>query len=187
MNKEIWKDIKWYEWLYQISNIGRVRSFHWMWTSINTKTPRILSTKWLIGRWYKRCSLKKDWKYSYFLIHRLVALMFIPNQYNKEQVNHKNGVKTDNRLENLEWMTSSENRVHSYRVLNIKHPQKWKKWKLCKNSKKVNQYTLDWKFIKMWYAVMDIQRSLWIKESSIRNCCYWKVKQSGWYYWEYIL
>ena len=66
--------------------------------------------------WYIHIKLKKEWVASRKIVHRLVAIAFIPNPENKRTVNHINGVKTDNRLENLEWATDKENSMHSWKL-----------------------------------------------------------------------
>lgn len=109
-NHEIWKDIKGFEGLYQVSNLGRVKSF-WAWRGAN---QRILNPYTDRGG-YLWLSFSKNKKSYFQLIHRLVANAFIPNPKNKRTVNHKNGDKTDNRVENLEWCTQSENNFHAYK------------------------------------------------------------------------
>ena len=102
--KEIWKDIPEYEGVYQVSNLGRVRSLKWGKQRIlkGGKNPK----------GYSLASLCKDGNVITNKIHRLVMLAFVGES--DLQVNHKNGAKSDNRLENLEYCTSSENTQHAY-------------------------------------------------------------------------
>ena len=103
---EIWKDVKDYEGLYQVSNLGRVK---------RVKTGRVLKpSKHTEG--YSMISLYKNSIKSTKKIHRLVAQAFISNTDSKSQVNHIDEDKTNNRVNNLEWVTSKENNNHGTRT-----------------------------------------------------------------------
>lgn len=102
MNDEIWKDIKDYEGLYQVSNYGRVR---------NTSRGNIRSP-YLCEKRYYRIILYKNNKTKKPRVHRLVAQAFIPNPDNKAEVNHKDFNKVNNHIDNLEWTTGEENVSH---------------------------------------------------------------------------
>lgn len=105
--EEIWKPLKGIVQNgdnYEVSSLGNIR---------NVRKGNILKLGYF-RTGYVSVSLNQDSKAKKYSVHRLVALAFIPNPENKPQVNHKNGVKDDNRLVNLEWMTQSENQIHAY-------------------------------------------------------------------------
>lgn len=116
---EIWKDIPGFEGLYQASSLGRIKSL---------STLGVMRTKGYSTRKEKILSQKKDKKTGYlhisltdengirktFLPHRIIGNLFVPNPENKKEINHKKGIKTDNRASEIEWSTSSENQIHAY-------------------------------------------------------------------------
>lgn len=124
---EIWKDIKGYEGLYQVSNKGRVKSLNYR---------RIGKEGILKGRpdkdGYLRIGLYKNKKQKPFYIHRLVAIAFLPNPNNLPQVNHKDENKENNHVENLEWCTSEYNNNYGSRNERASVSMKGKKHKLKK-------------------------------------------------------
>jgi hypothetical protein len=122
MQTEIWKPISGYNGYYEVSNFGRVRSIT---RKIERTDPKNISKKrlftysgklvpfWITKKGYCRCTLNINGIKKNHLVHRLVANEFLINEEKKEQVNHINCIKTDNRVENLEWVTNLENYLHS--------------------------------------------------------------------------
>lgn len=111
--EEIWKSISEYEGMYDVSNLGRIRSHKYI------NSPRTMANK-KDPNGYESIVLCKYGTRNQQRIHRLVAFEFLPNPNNYPVVNHKNGIRNDNRAENLEWCTQSQNLIHSRDVLGYK-------------------------------------------------------------------
>tara|TARA_R110000744_G_C19135943_1_gene537618 strand:- start:69 stop:593 length:525 start_codon:yes stop_codon:yes gene_type:complete len=110
---EIWKDVKGYEGYYQISNLGNIKNIKYLKTK-KCNNDLLLKLKPCKHKGYVKVTLQKDGQKEYYLVHRIVAEHFIPNDKNKATVNHKNGIKYDNSVGNLEWATYSENMQHAF-------------------------------------------------------------------------
>lgn len=174
---EEWKDIKGYEGIYQVSNLGRVKSLERI-VLRNNKYDIHLKEKILyqgIRSGYKVVFFKKDGIRKSYQVHRLVAEAFIPNTDNKKQVNHINGIKIDNNCFNLEWTTPKENIKHAYMTGLSK----------IKNNKKVLQFDLDMNFIKEYESLCEAERKTKVNHSNISKCCRGIFKQANGYIWRY--
>ena len=170
MNEE-WRDIKGYEGLYQISNLGRVKSLARATNNQYGKVDKILSTTPDTGG-YLHLNLCKNGKSKPFKVHRLVALHFIDNPNNYKEVNHKDENKQNNKVDNLEWCTSKYNcnygtrtKRQSEKIKGSKHP----------NSRKVQCITTGKKF----NFIKEAAEYYSINKDSISNCCRGKSKSAG--------
>lgn len=185
---EIWKDIYEYEGLYQVSNFGNVRSL-----PRNKVKGKLLNQEKTRNN-YLRVSLSKDGKTQHMLVHRLVAYAFIPNDdLFKTDINHIDENTMNNNVNNLEWCDKVYNNNYGSR--------KDKASKSLTNrkdeSKRVAQYSLDGKLLKIWPSVKEITRNFKTCERSITNCCngghfdkrrnkFVNVSQSNGFIWKYV-
>lgn len=160
---EIWKDIKGYEGLYQVSNLGRVKSFKF-------NKERLLKLRFT-GRYYQAI-LTKNSKQKSYLIHRLVATYFIPNPENLPQVNHKDEDKANNSVDNLEWCNAKYN-IHYGTGLQRRIATQCKPV-LCVET-------------GMNYpSAVEAGKQIGICHRHIGACCKGKRKTTGGYHWKYI-
>ena len=167
---EVWKDIAGYEGLYQVSNMGRVKSLerfvqnhgkmqhHPEQVKEPSEKKRKDRRQGYLGLILYKNNIGKN-----CYVHRLVAMAFIPNPGNKETVNHKNGNKHDNRACNLEWNTYKENNEHAYTTgLNdCNHRRN------CKGSTPVSQYDEDMNLIKTYPSMREAERQTGIDCAAI--------------------
>ena len=166
--KEIWKDIKGFEGLYQVSNLGNIRSLD---KYVNNRFKNILRkgkilkpSKKING--YLQVVLVKNGKRYTKTVHRLVAETFIPNPKNYPVINHKNECKSDNNVLNLEWCTISYNTRYSCGV-------------------EIEQYDLNHNFIKKWNDISEACEKLKISNTNINNCLHNRNKTAGGFIWRY--
>ena len=171
-NNEVWKDILGYEGHYQVSDKGRVKS-------LKQGKEKILKPRKDKDGYLYVC-LCKNGEVKTCKIHRLVGQSFIPNPNNLPEINHRDEVKTNNSVENLEWCSSKYNMNYGTRV-----QRQSKKLTNGKLSKPVLQYTKDGKFIQEWKSTRDVERNLGYNQSAISRCCLGKQKTSYSFIWKY--
>lgn len=170
---------------YYVTDMGDVysRIYH----PIQNPGTRIRKLKPVLDKkGYVYVTLCRDKKHCPSKIHRLVAEHFIPNPENKPQVNHINGIKTDNRVENLEWCTGSENVLHAFRVLGRKPSRAFlgRFGKLHPLSKVIQQIQ-DGKVIAEFYGSGEASRATGIGARNIRSVCEGKREFAGGFRWKY--
>lgn len=205
MEKEIWKIVN-FNSNYEVSNLGKLR---------NTKTKNVLKLRdnghgYLVAHLYNKGKRKVEY------IHRLVAYCFIPNIDNKEEVNHKDGDKSNNCVKNLEWVTKSENIKHSYKIglreitekqrqnailqLSKITPEALLRGKLKSAETNKKKSTLEYmknslnqakpikciELNKIFLCPFRVEQKLGIKKSAIQKAMNKKYKTCGGYHWIYI-
>lgn len=178
--EEIWKDIKDYEGRYQVSNYGRVRSLNYM----RTGEMRVMKQQYNDRTGYKHIILRhKNSRQKLYLIHRLVAMAFIPNPDGLPQVNHIDEDKTNNCVWNLEWCTAKYNTNYGSR--NEQAAKTQTNRPDC--SKRVYQYTKSGAFVQSYPSMKEAKRQTGIDRRSIRACCNNKprYKSAGNYIWSF--
>ena len=180
--KEEWRDIKGYEGKYQVSNLGRVKGLERTvntWNAYKTLYERVLKT-YMAYNGYLKVVLQGKTK----LIHRLVAEAFIPNPENKPQVNHKNEVKQDNRVENLEWVTAKENVNYGTSLRRRAATQRRLGNQI--NNKGSSKKVICVEEQKIFESINDAVRKGFGKDSSaITKCCKGKKQTHNKYHWRY--
>ena len=179
--KEIWRDIPGFEGLYQASNLGEIKSLEkevWNAHQMIARPEKILKP-FSDKKGYLRVKLYKSGRNYTKKIHRLIAQTFLSNPDNKPEVNHEDGNKSNNKVNNLSWATTEENIRHAYKNGLIKR----KKGKDNQLSKRVCQYDLQGNFIKEWECISKAQKELKIKNISM-VCC-GKRNRAGMWLWRY--
>ena len=185
LTEEIWKDVEGYEKLYQVSNLGRVRSLG---------RDIIRNTRWgtskpyhIAGKVLKILRAQADYRYVHLFdeqgtptnkkVHRLVAQAFVQNPRRLEEVNHIDEDKGNNRADNLEWVTHTENCNHGTRNERT----------IAKTSKGVEQLTADGHHITFYPSQIEAERQTGIHRSQIRACCQGKPRYqtAGGFRWRY--
>lgn len=180
MNNEIWKDIPNFP-NYQVSNLGDIKRKY------KNGNIKILKKGFDKDGYYIVCLCENN-KKTTKRINILVAQTFIDNPNNYPIINHKNGIKTDNRVENLEWCTYSHNMKEAYKI-GLCKPTKYFLGKFGEKSskaRKIVQKDLNGNIINYFYGCLEANRKTNINFRNINSCCNGKRLTAGGYKWEFI-
>lgn len=187
MGNEIWKSVVGYEGLYEVSNFGRVKSLErkinklWNGKEITLINKGRIKNICVDSDGYCVVGFCVNGKSKTLKLHRIISHSFIPNPDNKPQVNHKDGIKTNNSIENLEWCTNKENIRHSFDKLN-KYEKGYKIGNL--NPVPVLQYTVDGKFVKEYKTRAEAARVIGKNQSDICKSVKSETKTVGGFRWK---
>lgn len=161
MEEEIWKFHPYFGQLVQFSNLGRIRSF------VRYSKGKILENTDIDSGGYLRVFIGG----RRYRPHRFIAELFVPNPENKPEINHKDGNKLNNRADNLEWATRSENMKHAYKLGLQKSSEKQKqavsKWNKEHRIKKVYQYDTEGNLLNCFKSQQEAAKILNLSEASI--------------------
>lgn len=182
--EEIWKPIHGYEGLYEVSNLGRVRSLY--------RYKKVLkpSPSW---SGYTTVELWKDKKRQRISIHRLVAECFCENPHNKPFVNHKDETRTNNKADNLEWVTHIENCNYGTAIQRrLAHTDYSKRRinnanQILKCSKPIYQYSKDGEFIREWKSASECCRENGWTVSAVRRAATGELKTAYGYVFKEVI
>lgn len=166
MEKEVWKDIEGYEGLYKVSNYGRVKSFKCSSEKILNPSPDKYG--------YLRVTLRKGNKNKCAKVHRLVAEHFLSKIEGKNVVNHKDEVKSNNQVDNLEWCSTAYNNSYGTRLNRVSETQMLS----------ILQFNQHGQLIKEWRGGSECT-SYGFSQGAISMCCQGKSKHHKGYIWRY--
>ena len=183
--EEIWKDIEGYEGIYQVSNLGRLRSLDRYYTKPHPRNgvqTRYLKkgqiVKTFVGRnGYVGAVLKFERKQKNFMMHRLVAKAFVPGYFDGADVNHKDCNRQNNRADNLEWMTRRDNLMYADAMDKIH----------AKQRKPIIQMTLEGEFIREWPSMHSAHLAFGLDTKSLAGACQQRygMKTCGGFRWKF--
>lgn len=187
MENEVWKDIKGYEGLYQVSNLGRVKTLERKIYNNGIKKEtlqkeKIMSNKKTNGNGYIIVSLTKNGASKNKYVHRLVAETFMGNEDNLPCINHKNEIRSDNNVNNLEYCTYKYNNNYNGKAkragLKLRNNKK--------TSKKIYQMNENDEIINEYPSISQASRELNISVQSLCECLRGKQKHCLGYKWKYV-
>lgn len=184
LNNEEWRDIKKYKGLYQVSNMGNIRSLDRVVVQKNKfgelqkhiYKGRQLK-KQVQKNGYEVVNLYKEKKMVKELVHRLVAITFLENKSGGNYINHKDSNRANNKLYNLEWCTQSDNLHYAYNYGN----------KIAPHMKKIHQLDFNGKILNTFESIQQAERRTGIKASNISKCCRKLRAKAGGFKWEYVV
>lgn len=178
MKDEIWRPVIGYEGRYEVSNLGRIKSLSRIVDNGYSRRKireRILSQN-LSHSGYRFIVVTKDGKQHSLRVHRLVAMAFIKNPHGYNEVNHKNEIKTDNRVENLEWCNREYNNNYGTRNLRIG----------IYASKRVAMLDMEGNVLRIFPSEKSAEEYLGVRGGHIGQCCHGSRLTVGGYKWAFI-
>lgn len=165
--KEVWKDIPGYEGLYWVSNMGNIRS------------KRTILKPQINTGGYKKVVLHKNNVPKNFLVHRIVAMVFVANPNNRPEVDHINTLRTDTRASNLRWVNRRENNLNPITNKRMSESAKYS------HNKPIIQYDLEGNIVAEYPSTMEAYRKTGVHFANIRACTTHKRQQMGGFVWRF--